>query len=162
MNKTEFLATQLPYGLKCVIAKNFLESVFTYDAGAYYSEFVKNGLKSIPIIRPLDSLVKECVQADYNGGKPFVPALELIKLEEKYNKWKDPAPTIPYDIEIIQKPFGKVLKVSKLGEWVVYLSLSEMERAKWYVIQQLLKWHFWPNMPEGEEVIWVTSEFNPY
>ena len=31
----------------------------------------------LPIIRPFESLTKECVQSDYNGGKPFIPIKEL-------------------------------------------------------------------------------------
>lgn len=166
MNKTEFLSASLPYGLK-FMSKGLYEDAVMLLHGVVFSEvcsqYGRFSIKDVkPIIRPLDSLTKECVQSDYNNGKPFVPALELVKLEEKYNKWVDIAPSIPYDIKIIQKPFGKVLKVTKAEQWVVYLSLTEMERARHYVIQQLIKWHFWPNMPEGEEVVYVTDEFNPY
>jgi len=30
------------------------------------------------------------------------------------------------------------------------------------IFQQLIKWHFWPSMPEGEKVVYVSDEFNPY
>ena len=29
-------------------------------------------------------------------------------------------------------------------------------------VLKLIKWHFWPDMPEGEEVVYVTDNFNPY
>ena len=172
MKKIEFLAASLPYGQKyyhfdgnretehiCLLTE-YRHDEFTIadNEQEYYLE-LKN---MIPIIRPLESLTKECVQADYNEGKPFIPAIELVKLEEKYSKWVDIAPSMPYNVKIIQKPFGKVLKVTKAEQWVVYLSLTEMERARYYIILQLIKWHFWPNMPEGEEVVYVTNEFNPY
>ena len=92
-------------------------------------------MKAISIKQPWASLIVE-------GLKDIETALELVKLEEKYNNWKDIAPTIPYDIKIINKPFGKVLKVSKVEHWVIYLSLSEIERAKYYIVSQLVKWKF--------------------
>ena len=29
-------------------------------------------------------------------------------------------------------------------------------------VLKLIEWGFWPDMPEGEEVIYVTEDFNPY
>jgi len=160
MKKYEFLTANLPHELKVKIlcGDGVFDTVTPLTVGNLY-ELGESRMK--PIIRPLSDLTKPITQANYNNGEPFVPALELIKLEERYSKWKDPAPTIPYDIEIIQKPFGKVLKVSKLNQWVVYLSLSEMERAKYYVIQLLLMWHF-DLITEDCEKVFTTSEFNPY
>ena len=137
-------------------------------SGEYFQELdisnfenIKKSSKKL-VLHPFFDLIKPISQANYNNGKPFVPALELIKLEEKYNKWKDIAPTIPYDVAIINKSFGKVLKVSKLGSWVIILSLNEIERAKYYIVSQLIKWHF-NLMDEGEEFIDVNSlDINPY
>lgn len=126
-------------------------------------EYIKKSNKKL-VLRHFSDLIRPITQANYNDGNPFVPALELIKLEEKYNKWIDIAPTIPYDIEIINKSFGKVLKVSKLGKWVVYLSLSKIERAKYYIVNQLIKWHFdiADLISKGEAIDVNTFDINPY
>ena len=170
MTKQEFLVFSLPYKLYVIddeINETFQvvwyredsDELLIYDNNdGSIEEYYENLLK--PILRPLSDLTKEI---EHNGEK-FIPALELIKLEEKYNNWKDIAPTIPYDIKIINKPFGKVLKVSKVEHWVIYLSLNEMERAKYYIVSQLIKWKFdiASLIPKGEAIDVNTLEINPY
>lgn len=159
MNKQEFLAFSLPDGLKCKEVD--LNEIFNFSTRIYNLMSILNWNNSYqPILRPLSDLTKEI---EHNGEK-FIPALELIKLEEKYNNWKDIAPTIPYDIKIINKPFGKVLKVSKVEHWVIYLSLNEIERAKYYIVSQLIKWKFdIANLiPKGEAIDINTLDVNPY
>lgn len=126
-------------------------------------EYIKKSSKKL-VLRPLSDLIKPISQANYNDGEPFVPALELIKLEEKYNKWKDIAPTIPYDVAIINKPFGQVLRVSKFDNWVIYLSLNEIERAKYYIVKQLVEWHFdlFSGTENGVAIDVNTLDINPY
>jgi hypothetical protein len=53
------------------------------------------------------------------------------------------------------------------GVCSVCRQIEEKEKIDWdmlpsYVTSLLLKFHFWPNKPEGEEVVYVTNEFNPY
>src|SRR5690606_40364768 len=72
----------------------------------------------------------------------FVAELELDKEKEKYKKWNDNAPTIYYDIKIVKKPFGIILKVSKLNQWVIILSFDEPEKSEYFIIEKLLEWHF--------------------
>lgn len=159
MNKQEFLAMSLPYGLKC--KEVGLNEILYFSTRIYNLMSILNWNNSYqPILRPLSDLTK---QIEHNGEK-FIPALELIKLEEKYNNWKDIAPTIPYDIKIINKPFGKVLKVSKVEHWVIYLSLNEMERAKYYIVSQLIKWNFdiADIISTGEAIDINTLKINPY
>ena len=43
------------------------------------------------------------------------------------------------------------------GESVVFVRVEPF-----ICVMQLFKWHFWPGMPEGEEVVYVTDDFNPY
>lgn len=168
MTKQEFLAFSLPYGLKlfnknCEHKRMYeMDGLFTPNA-VHCKETNRVDYfhcEIMPILRPLSDLTKEI---EHNGEK-FIPALELVKLEERYNNWKDIAPTIPYDIKIINKPFGKVLKVSKVEHWVIYLSLNEIERAKYYIVSQLIKWKFdIANLiPKGEAIDVNTLEINPY
>lgn len=37
-----------------------------------------------PVLRPMFDLYKEIVDKDYNGGKPFVPLVELAKVKFSY------------------------------------------------------------------------------
>jgi hypothetical protein len=39
---------------------------------------------------------------------------------------------------------------------------EKLQVGSFHLIMLLLKFYFWSNMPEGEEVIWVTNDFNPY
>jgi hypothetical protein len=143
MTKIEFLAASLPYGLKCTIVKpydykviglNFGHSPFITIHGEFTGPlYCEKFDKCIPTIRKLDTLTQECVQADYNDGKPFIPTYEVDKVKEN-------------------------------GDWI---KIMQKEKIDWdmlpsYVTALLLKWHFWPNKPEGEEVVYITSEFNPY
>ena len=190
MTKTEFLAASLPlpYELKIMVLyfENGLEvsrkikplTGYTIEksvAGGYFAkvgyfrdEEFRSGENILPIIRPLDSLTTECVQADYNDGKPFVPIIELLEIElEKsvcHKYWKP----IAAHIEWKAVKWKAVNRTSCFGyskggaffhtECGEYQYLYNYEK----LFQQLLKWHFWPNMPENEEVVYVTNEFNPY
>jgi len=92
----------------------------------------------IPIARPLSDLIKEI---EING-EWFVPAELLCQIGIALGYIKDNAPTIPIDYRIIQKPFGKVLKVQKLDDWLIYFSFDEPSRAKKWIIDKLYEWHF--------------------
>mgnify|MGYP003591257786 CR=1 FL=1 len=160
MTKQEFLAMSLPYGLKmCYTYENRID-IQTLLPMHFDCKCQLVNERGKPVLRPLSDLTKPI---EHNGEK-FIPALELVKLEEKYNHWKEIAPTIPYDIKIINKPFGKVLKVSKVEHWVIYLSLNEIERAKYYIVSQLIKWHFdmADLISKGEAIDVNTLEINPY
>jgi|SRR5690606_1399391 len=137
----------LPYGVKLVDDEyKDIHTLFTVCSND--SIVVKNNEdKGVDVLmygdfklllRPLSDLTKEI---EHNGEK-FVPALELVKEKEKYKKWNDNAPTIDYDIKIVKKPFGKILKVSKLNQWVIMLSFDEPERSEYFIIEKLLEWHF--------------------
>lgn len=175
MNKLEFLSAQLPYGLKLMQScKNWftpepdrvvlLVGMSEHDLKMpeqygntpcepsvfYRVDDILTGNSHLsdftPIIRPLDSLVKECSQADYNDGKPFVPMYELNKL---------------FDYGDVRLTY---FTNSGLG-WAIsggFGNIAITSDMMTKPIQLLLKWHFWPNKPEGEEVIWVMSDFNPY
>lgn len=165
MNKKEFFAASLPYGLK--IKDSFSPIRLTGIMGNEYhfgsSLSIEGAEYIIPIIRPLDSLTKECVQADYKNGNPFIPIVELAKIA---------FPKAAQDINIKDG----VCLVDTGGSYVFRYVISDKsfmcvylpENRECFIpnqlqlFQQLLKWHFWPNMPEGEEVVWVTNEFNPY
>lgn len=92
----------------------------------------------LPVMHPMSDLTKEIT----HNGETFVPALELVKLKEKYGKWKDSAPSIPYLYKIVKKPFGNMLKITKLDSWVIMMSLSEIERSEYFIVEKLKEWHF--------------------
>jgi len=91
-----------------------------------------------PIRRPLSDLTKEI---DIDGEK-FIPALKLVELAIERGMQKDIAPTIEWDIKIINKPFGKLLKVTKCDDWYLMLSFNEPDRLKYFQLQKLFEWHF--------------------
>jgi len=152
MNKIEFLAASLPYGLKFFYEGsdgyfkgdtlkddyNQLETLFNINNLGYCEDERGNEIDEQfkPIIRHLDTLNRECIQADYNGGKPFIPIEEICKIRGITKK-----------------------NTSFLSDFK--LSINN-ETLRFDLMVLLIKWHFWPNMPEGEEVVYVTDEFNPY
>ena len=152
MTKQEFLAASLPYGIKVLptntnrYGKTYLNKpclVRGMDIDCYNQHYINTdaGLgwtpsffiyESKPIIRPITDITKLCIQANYNGGEPFVP---IVKLAEMFG----------YEIP------------TKIGELIAPISVEPF-----ICVMQLFKWHFWPGMPEGEEVVYVTDDFNPY
>ena len=104
--------------------------LFVKEGGCGYSRTFN---ESKPVIRHLDTLTQECVQADYNDGKPFIPIVELA--------WT-------------YKAF--------VHQWNKANTEAALARLRLEDAMLLLRWHFWPNKPEDEEVVYVSDEFNPY
>lgn len=154
MNKQEFLSASLPYGVKFKIREwSTNQKSGIYKLAGIYETGVVNGFnydnhvttdKHIPIIRPLSDLTKECVQADYNNGEPFVPIVELERLFEGFRF------CILDNMGVTELEFHDCTCSDVTIQDVIPL------------FQQLIKWHFWPSMPEGEEVVYVSESFNPY
>lgn len=142
----------LPYKMNCLLMseynekENFLaefSGLSIFKDGTERAEFIGFAYTIPfedfkPIVHPLSDLTKEIT----HNGETFVPALELVKLKEKYGKWKDIAHSIPYEYKIIKKPFGNILKVTKLDSWVIMISLSEIERSEYFIVEKLKEWHF--------------------
>lgn len=94
-----------------------------------------------PYFRSFDQLTKECVQADYNDGKPFVP----VEWFENENNCE-----IDY--------FADNLQVKMLFNDG---NICDLELLPFGLVKQLLKWHFAIGFEKGE-YIEVTDENNPY
>lgn len=180
MKKIEFLAASIPSEIMVMVewSSSPINLVGMESRNKAIIQFSEKGAgyathldKSSPIIRHLDSLTKECVQANYNVGKPFVPIVELAKIAlSSYFKECD---AIINDISFKTEIDGTFYTASTGSLSFGY----DSEMASFYAInndsltlvdyqlqlfQFLIKWHFWPNMPEGEQVVYVTDEFNPY
>lgn len=203
MTKQEFLAASLPYNLKCQycgvisydidcdgddVNHQYGNKVALLKELRFYKKYwiAKCGVKSmalkrfnngdglLPIIRPLDSLTKECVQAGYNDGKPFIPIVELAKIADPHSLY---AKRIFFSNQLLRKLNSySVVFYNKGGlsemyfEYIVdeatFCMIDEngkrLVHNQFRLFQLLLKWHFWPNMPKGEEVVYVSENFNPY
>lgn len=174
MNKMEFLAASLPYGLK--IANFNDDNEITHIEESYGGRYEMHSKLSYykPIIRPLSDLTKECVQADYNDGKLFIPIVELAKIADPYSEHKKEV-TFKNQVFKTHDSYGAHFYsengLSELHfEYVTsdgsfHMACNSAKRLihnQLQLFQQLLKWHFWPNKPENEEVIYVDENFNPY
>jgi hypothetical protein len=175
MNKVEFLAMSLPSGLKAKIKINngLVSDTLNFDIDAYVS-MLKDNVFFVPVIRHPSALTKPCVQSNYNGGEPFIPIVELAKIE----KLIEP---ISFDImkDLSRGVRGCCAKDRFDNQWLMY-SYSNDGFSLWHkpyhenehrptllenqfqLFQQLIKWHFWPDMPENESVVYVDDNFNPY
>ena len=148
MNKQEFLAASLPYGLKVIT--NYSSDVYnvngcTYDDGLWL-ETHEDGDKLFdydeikPIIHPLFDLNKEI---EHNGEK-FVPIERLVDLIVN---------TDFYDHEYI---VDRVKLFDELQKDIQYVPF--------YLVQKLIEWHFdIAGLIEKGEAIDVNSlSENPY
>ena len=100
-----------------------------------------------PILRPLSDLTKE-IEID---GEKFVPAIKLAEINIANGGQRDIAPTIEFNAKITNKPFGKLLKVTKCDTWYLMISFNNTERIKHFLFIKLLEWHFdvFGLIPEG-------------
>ena len=141
MTKIEFLSASLPYNQK-IRWRDIGETVLVEPRTIHY---LFNNIELVkPIIRPLSDLTKECVEADYNNGEPFVPTVVLRRL----------FPSFSFDL------------LDDSGKDVLGLFNTNNDTDMTIcdiipIIQLLLKWHF-NLMDESVEVVNVTEEFNPY
>lgn len=162
MTKIEFLSASLPYGLKVRVLCG--DGVFDTTGDLTVKSLYELGESRLtPIVRPLTDLIKECVQADYNEGRPFVPIVELARTAfdaENFNGY-----------ELINRERGYVLKY-KDYEFLYHIdmqsfnffkgSIPQIVPNQFQLFQLLFKWHF-NLMDEGVEVVEVnTLEVNPY
>jgi hypothetical protein len=180
MNKLEFSSANLPYRMYVKINPNTTNQksgdyllVGVYDSGVIECVNYDNRIKTdkyIHIIRNLSDLTKECVQADYNDGKPFVPIVELAKyIFEEVNVLRIKNDEDISGVKFIDYEYNTCVFVYhyKLNSFCAHI---EHEVEKYFInvyyqldlFKLLLKWHFWIDMPENEEVIYVTDDFNPY
>lgn len=143
MTKQEFLSASLPYGLKVTFeADEYNHSIVGVECNyvtliSHFNDYGRAEIqKTIPIVRPLSDLTKECVQADYNDGKPFVPIVELAKIDGGI--WKN-------------------------GDRIMFRlqPVDDISEIPFSCCQQLFKWHF-DLITEDCEKVYVTDEFNPY
>lgn len=173
MDKSAFLTASLNSKLKCKIKYvngNLTPDVYNFDIHMY------NNIEIIvPIIRNINDLANECCQLNYNGGKPFIPIVELAKLGtgQPYKKY-----SIRIENETI---ICSELAKSKLRTYFKYTNIDfeyDIDDAGFCycnadgrdfpvsnqleLFRFLFKCHFWPNKPESEEVVYVDKDFNPY
>lgn len=180
MTKIEFLAASLPYGLKHQLTE---KGIFNLDME--YPNSRNNCMKIIgtcgedydlsdgdwgvgyididefkPIIRHTDTLTQDCVQADYNNGEPFIPIVELGKLIRNGYWYLD-----NNGATVADKDLFLFLSYTDVDGYFYCEDLNNgnlVSVNQLQLFQQLIRWHYWPNMPENEEVVYVTNEFNPY
>lgn len=165
MDKIEFLAASLSYDL-CVEFKGSSGNITGYDLlnEKLYFMYERRYEKSmflkdvVPIIRQFSDLYKECVQANYNNGKTFVPIIELAKIayDEDWTLSTDCYCAISYHRALfyIYDNWSFIYSHEYSGD--------EVPPKQFELYQQLIKWHFWPYMKEDENVMYVTDGFNPY
>ena len=144
------IASYLPYGLKW----EFEGEDFTYEVvglditnkgikleSPYYDYGFCSLDKGSPILRPLTDL---CTKLP--NGK--IPAVEMAKLDLIYKKHLDRTLLVDdnwepiFEYRIIEKPFGKVLKVTSADTWIIYLSFTKISNIPHFLFEYLLENHF--------------------
>lgn len=103
-----------------------------------YKRVTGSSLEYSLVLHPLSDLIEEI---EINGKK-FIPAIELAKLKIKLGLCYDAAPSIDFNYKIVNKPFGKTLKVTKFDQWVIMLSFKQVYRSGYWLVQKLFEWHF--------------------
>ena len=112
-----------------------------------------------PIVRHLSDLTKECVQADYNDGKPFIPILELANIASCSTPWTSVSDGS------VESSNGIVFYFNENSfDFVLYDHWRDFHVSidfQLKLFQQLIKWHF-DLITEKCSKVYVTEEFNPY
>lgn len=163
MTKNEFLAASLPYGLVVINEEGFEKM---YCAVHYSYEFDTGFHEFKPIVRPLSDLTKECVQADYNDGEPFIPLVDLAKLMYNDISWTGSFELVDDRVYFDSyESFNEFWYDNESGEFEVIFKMGigdeQYSCNHFKIYQQLLKWHF-DLITEDCEKVYVTEEFNPY
>lgn len=166
MNKQDFLALSLPYGLKGEDTdRKIILNIIGFDVfGDVTNNLGKNPIRFIsPVLHPLTDLIKPIT----HKGETFVPALALAELalsrENVDNAIKN-SDSLGFNYRIVTKPFGKMLKVTRFDTWILLISLSEPDRCKYYIFKKLIEWHFDVAglIEKGEAIDVNILEANPY
>ena len=171
------MAASLPSGLKC--KKIGSERVLTLREVSIPVDISKYAVccsfqedyslpilaeEIVPIIRPFSDLTKECVQADYNDGSPFIPIVELAKIAypkaDKYVRINKAGKCIVDTYENYEFTYSNYDNSFTCTYMLENRSCHVSNQLQ--LFQLLIKWHFWPDKPENEEVIYVDENFNPY
>lgn len=178
MTKQEFLAISLPYDLSVVFKEGSASTVGldllneeVYILYKKHHEIDIHLQDVLPIIRPVNHLYKECVQSDYNDGKPFVPIEIIGKMYEKNGTFEG---TFSWDCATGRDDYGKYyfLISDNLLEYSIYRGhpcgrgfCIKTDKLSFESVLELVKMHFWPAISfdvSGEKVLYVTEDFNPY
>lgn len=119
-------------------AINFYTVFYRVDESTSGSD---SDIQFIPIVRSLNTLVKECVQKDYNNGKPFVPIVELLK--------------------------NSSFDTSKMSEEEIMSFVKVYSNTDLIALNDLplyLQWHFdlFGGIESGEAIDVNTLDINPY
>jgi hypothetical protein len=176
MEKQEFLAASLPYRPKCktmlsegvkdIVAVSFGDHVlFRVAPIGGYRDFPILTSNIIPIVRHLDDLKKECVQAGYNNGEPFIPIVELVKMLEGEDILVLECNQMAHLISVAYlDPYKTISKFTyNMYDPTFYSNWenTSVPISQLQLFQQLLKWHF-DLITEECERVYVTEDFNPY
>ena len=161
MNKHEFLSASLPYklNLQMLDKKHFYELRGLIDL---HCQLKGNDDRIIhcsiswatPIIRQFD-LYKQI----QHNGKIFIPITELARIAYPDDKVTFKKNTVT----IIRNKYGYEQRNSFRfynGHFICRLGSGDFNRFQLFL--KLIEWHFWIDMPENEDVIYVTDNFNPY
>lgn len=175
MTKQEFLAASLPYGLYVSDFDETPRKIIGIHGDYCHVDYNEIGYEEMflndaePIIRHPSDITKSIVQANYNNGESFIPIIELAKMgRQNSNGW-----IIKHDFcEFNFGPFtdsfmfdGENFSITSYPNYDPPHFITESRiavRNQLKLFQQLIKWHFWPNMSKEEEVIYITNNFNPY
>ena len=136
MNKQEFLAMSLPYGLHCEISnKKVCYKLANYTASDYTLEFNDKSVICTPILHPLSDLTKEIE----HKGEKFVP---IDWLEDKY-----------YTLDLHKQ--AKTL-IDDTADWIF--------QCDFLLVLHLIEWHFYiaDLISKGEAIDVNTLPENPY
>lgn len=171
MTKQEFISMSLPHDL-CVVFKEdsgritgldfFNEEIYILYKKRY--EIAMPLQDVVPIIRPFSDLYKECVQSDYNDGKPFIPIIELAKICFKNTGWdKDIRVEENCNCYTYSESSNLVFRYNE-DYGFIYRCDNQIKPAynQLKLIQEFIKMHFWPNLSKEEQVMYLTQSFDPY
>ncbi len=175
MKKLNYMAASLPEGLKCetiysesikdIIGASLGNNILFRVAPIEQRDYPVPISHIIPILRPLSDLTKPIVQENYNGGKEFVPIVELAKIA-----WSEPL-LKKYEIFNlgVKYIFDGDVHTFEFWNYTNSFHLTRITPRQDFMLidnqlqlfQLLFKWHF-DLITEDCEKVYVTDGWNPY
>lgn len=166
------LCSRLPYGVKLKFVSKYksdrlsVQDIVTLkeinEGSIYVNGYKTNNKSYVPLLFPISSLCKEIQLADYNNGEPFVPIVEILKIEHK-NWYEEKLGTRYAEIEYKETP-------NSAKAWFSFMATKDTNLytlMPWsfplWIIDLLNRWKIdYRGLINEGLAIEVNSDNNPY
>lgn len=158
MNLQEYTSASIPYSLR-YYGSNYTYPYSYIDMNNQFN--VNSPIIRLPIVRKIDDITKLIIQDDYNNSEPFIPIVEILKINEKsyYESKQENSRYREIEYSDIGFHVKAWFKYNAGKQFTIYK--NDFNNYPTWVTTMLLKWHF-DLITEDCKKVYVSEEFNPY